>query len=96
MTKEKQEEEFMQKEIAHIRERELEFFNQYVKSPWRLIALNFLIGTARGLGFFIGAALIISAGGYVLHSYLGQIPLIGQFLEIAGEWIESNQPVNLP
>ena len=61
----------------------LDEFVAYLRSPWRIFWTNTLAGAARGLGFAIGASLVLSVAGYVLVNWLGQIPFIGDmFLKL--------------
>ncbi len=49
------------------------------RERWRLVKLNFLMGLARGLGFFLGAT-IIGAMVFWLILRLVDAPLIGGFI----------------
>jgi len=49
------------------------------RERWRLMKLNFLLGLARGLGFFLGAT-IIGAIVFWLILRLVDAPLIGGFI----------------
>ena len=42
---------------------ELQEFTNYLHSPWRILWANFLAGTARGLGFILGVALVLTIVG---------------------------------
>jgi len=78
----------MEKTIEKLKRIELQEFTNYLSSPWRIIWANFLAGTARGLGFLIGAALIITIAGVVLTKFLSQIPFVGDFFQAIDIWIK--------
>ena len=56
----------------------MEYFIQYVSSPWRIIWVNFLAGVFRGLGALIGASIVLALVIWVL-SKLVNIPLVGEY-----------------
>ena len=56
----------------------MEYFIQYVSSPWRIIWVNFLAGVFRGLGALIGASIVLALLIWVL-SKLVNIPLVGEY-----------------
>ena len=55
----------------------------FVKKPWKLVWINFLIGIARGTGFILGmtifGALIITLLVILLHKMV-DLPVIGSFV----------------
>jgi len=61
-----------------LRDREMDFYMQYLKSPWKLFTRSFLVGTAKGLGFFLGSAIIIALLSFILTRVLGDIPELGE------------------
>lgn len=70
------------------RTQELIEFRNYLRRPWHMIWLNFLLGTARGLGFWLGAAAVITISMFVTKHYLSHVPMVGQFFQAVGQWIE--------
>lgn len=58
----------------------MEYFIQYVSSPWRIIWVNFLAGVFRGLGALIGASIVLALIIWVL-ALLVDVPLVGQYAE---------------
>ncbi|MCF6190845.1 MAG: DUF5665 domain-containing protein [Cocleimonas sp.] len=56
----------------------MEYFIQYVSSPWRIIWVNFIAGIFRGLGALIGASIVLALLFWVL-SKLVDVPLVGQY-----------------
>jgi len=56
----------------------MEYFIQYVSSPWRIIWVNFLAGIFRGLGALIGASIVLALLIWVL-SKLVDVPLVGEY-----------------
>ncbi|PJC37404.1 hypothetical protein CO046_00535 [Candidatus Peregrinibacteria bacterium CG_4_9_14_0_2_um_filter_53_11] len=67
---------------------ELEQFVHYLSNPWRIIWANFLAGTSRGLGFLLGAAIVITILGFITTQILSQIPLVGDFFTAFNVWIQ--------
>ena len=65
----------LEKAITDLRQHN--FFRMY-DSLWRLISFNFIRGLASGLGWVIGATLLV----YLLTIILSQI----EFIPILGEW----------
>lgn len=78
----------VEKTIEKLKRIELQEFTNYLSSPWRIIWANFLAGTARGLGFLLGAALIITIAGLILTNILSQIPFVGEFFQAIDIWIK--------
>lgn len=76
------------KAFENFRKVELEEFRSYLKSPWRIFWANFLAGTARGLGYFLGVAAIITIAGYMIKEVLANIPIVGHFFEALNTWIQ--------
>lgn len=52
---------------------------RFVKKPWRLIWINFLIGLARGLGFFLGVT-ILGACILVALNKMVDLPVLGKHI----------------
>ncbi|OQA91357.1 MAG: hypothetical protein BWY26_01015 [Elusimicrobia bacterium ADurb.Bin231] len=52
---------------------------RFVKKPWRLIWINFLIGIARGLGFFLGVT-ILGACILVALNKMVDLPVLGKHI----------------
>jgi len=75
--------------LNYFRKKELEEFRNYLHSPWRIIWANFLAGTMRGLGFLLGAAIVLAVLGFILKSVLVNIPIVGDFFEAVNEWIRN-------
>lgn len=70
------------------RTQELGEFRDYLSRPWRILWLNFLAGTARGLGFWLGAAAVITVSGFIIKHYLAHIPMVGDLFQAVDQWIE--------
>lgn len=65
-------------------------FVRYYSSPWKIFFSNFLAGTAYGLGFIIGAAVLITVIAYILGHILVNIPIVGQFFAWLNDWLAVN------
>jgi hypothetical protein len=77
----------MDRILEKLKRVELQEFTNYLHSPWRIFWANFLAGTARGLGFLIGAALILTIVGLLITKILGNIPIVGEFFQAINHWI---------
>lgn len=69
----------------------LDDFVRYLKSPWRIIWSNFLAGLLRGLGFVVGATVLLTIAVYFLVRVLGNLPWVGEFFQEAGVFLEDIQ-----
>lgn len=58
-------------------------FLDFLKKPFRLVWVNFLIGLARGLGIAIGMTILAAILTYVVVLFLSKMV----DLPIIGEWI---------
>ncbi len=56
----------------------MEYFIQYVSSPWRIVWVNFLAGIFRGLGALIGASIVLALVVWIL-TLLVDVPLVGEY-----------------
>lgn len=56
-------------------------YAMYIKNPWKLLGMNFLIGLARGLGSTIGLALVLALGVFIVqHIISANLPGISVWL----------------
>ena len=74
------------KDLAHAG---LEEFVAYLRSPWRVIWANLLAGIFRGLGFVIGATVVLAVVVWILVKVLGNLPVVGEWFQEAGEFIQN-------
>jgi len=80
----------LEKRFEELRNKEMDFYMEYLKSPWKLFTRSLLVGTGKGLGFFLGSAIIITILSYVLNTVLGDIPEIGTFFKNLNTWLSEN------
>jgi len=66
-------------------------FVELLNSPKRLAWLNFYTGFIRGLASVIGVAIAIVLLGLAV-TYLGGIPLIGEFIQKVGQAASQGVP----
>lgn len=78
----------MDKILEKLKRVELQEFTNYLHSPWRILWANFLAGTARGLGFIIGVAVVLALVGFIMTKVLSQIPVVGEFFQAVYLWIQ--------
>ncbi len=69
----------------------LDDFVRYLHSPWRIMWSNLLAGVFRGLGFVIGATVVLALVVYVLVQVLGNIPVVGEFFQWVGGFVKDIQ-----
>ncbi len=69
----------------------LDEFARYLHSPWRIMWSNLLAGIFRGLGFVIGATVVLAVSVYVLVQVLGNIPVVGEFFQWVGGFVSDIQ-----
>jgi len=58
----------------------LEYFVNYVSSPWRIMWTNFLAGIFRGLGALIGVSIVIGLTIWLLGLFTN-VPLLGSYVK---------------
>lgn len=80
----------LDKALLNFRKAELQAFADYLSSPARIVIMNFLAGTMRGLGFFVGAAILLTILVFVITQILSQIPIVGEFFQWLGEFLQKN------
>jgi len=61
----------------------------YMGRPWYTFWLNLLVGIARGLGFVIGATVVVALVVWIISRILTQLPFVGEFFETLGEFLSS-------
>lgn len=66
-------------------------FVRYLHSPWRIIWSNLLAGIFRGLGFIIGATVVLAITVYILVQVLGSLPIVGEFFQGVGSFVNDIQ-----
>lgn len=79
--------------------KEVRDYIRYLGSPVRVFLLNFLAGTARGLGFLIGTVVVLGLAAVIIGQYLTQIPWLGELFQWLDGWLQSNlstYQANLP
>jgi len=64
----------------------------YMGRPWYSFWWNFLIGVARGVGFFLGATVVVALVVWLMSRVLTQLPFIGEFFETLSDFLS---PENL-
>lgn len=79
----------MGKVLEKLKRLELQEFTNYLSTPWRIFWANFLAGTARGLGFILGVALVLTVTGFIVTKVLSQIPVVGEFFQAVNFWIQN-------
>ena len=62
----------------------------YMGRPWYSFWFNLLIGIARGLGFVIGATVVVALVVWIISRILAQLPFVGEFFETLGEFLSED------
>lgn len=66
-------------------------YTALLRNPWRLLWVNFLAGSARGLGLGFGFAVLSALLLYILRGLMmANLPLIGDFLATIVRLVETN------
>jgi hypothetical protein len=66
-------------------------YTTLLQNPWRLMWVNFLAGSARGLGLGIGFAILSATVLYILrHLMMAHLPVIGDFIATIVRLVEHN------
>ena len=83
----------LDKALLKFRKAELQAFADYLSSPVRIVVMNFLAGTMRGFGFFVGAAILLTILVFVITQILSQIPVVGDFFRWFGVFLQENNAI---
>ncbi len=75
----KKAEKALEKAAKRIERAGIRDYMDYMSSPWRVLGINFLVGTARGLGLILGVSIVFTIAGFVVSRLLADIPYIGEF-----------------
>ena len=70
----------------------------YIRRPWKLIGLNFLMGLVRGIGFFLGMTIVGAIVFKLLLNFFNtltrsNIPLISEWLARLVALVQANLQV---
>ncbi len=69
----------------------------YLASPFRIFWTNLLAGIGRGLGFVLGATIVVALLVYVVSQILVEIPVVGHFFQWLNTFLQENiQNINIP
>ncbi len=68
-------------------------FVRYLRSPWRIMWINFWAGVFRGLGILIGMTVVVALLVWFLTKMV-DFPLIGQYFEEVLDAIKLYTPQN--
>ncbi|HEY3365615.1 MAG TPA: DUF5665 domain-containing protein [Symbiobacteriaceae bacterium] len=64
---------------------------ELLRSPWRLMMVNFMAGTARGLGIAFGFAVLSAMLLYVAQAVMwSRLPVIGSYIATIVRLVEHN------
>ena len=67
----------------------------YLGSPWRAFWFNLSVGIARGLGFVIGATVVVAVVVWLISQVLTQLPFVGEFFETLQEFLSEDSLRNV-
>lgn len=84
-------EERMQRLTFAIEKMNLAEYTTLLQNPWRLLWVNFIAGSARGLGLGVGFAILTALVIYVLRGLMmANLPVIGDFIATIVRIVETN------
>lgn len=67
----------------------------YMGRPWRAFWFNFAVGIARGLGFVIGATVVVALVVWIVSQVLTQLPFVGEFFKTLQEFMSDENLRNI-
>jgi len=70
--------------------KELQEYVAYLSSPRRIFFVNFLSGTAKGLGFVVGTVLVLALVTFIVSRVLVEIPWMGELFRSVDVWLQNN------
>jgi|GEM_PF-716240 hypothetical protein len=70
--------------------KEVQDYLLYVSSLKRILWINFLVGTARGLGFIVGTVIVLAVLTFFISQVLSEIPWIGESFRWLDDWLREN------
>jgi len=70
-------------------DRDFKKYLYYLSHPWPIVWRNFLAGTANGIGFLFGSAVVIALLTTILQQVLGEIPFFSDFAQAVNLWLQS-------
>jgi hypothetical protein len=88
---EKFEDKDLEKIFIALRESDIAEFIRYLKSPWWIIANNFLAGIFRGLGIIIGMTVVFALMIWFLTKFV-DFPVIGEYFQDILNILKQFQP----
>jgi len=66
-------------------------YTELLRNPWRLFWVNFLAGSARGLGLGVGVAILSAGLIYLLRGLMqANLPVIGDYIATIVRLVELN------
>lgn len=83
-------EKALMKAAHRIEKAGLRDYVEFMSSPWRVFGINFLVGTARGLGLIIGVAIVLGIIVYILTQVLIDLPIVGDFFQSLYDFLRAN------
>ena len=61
----------------------------YMGRPWYSFWWNLLIGIARGVGFFLGATVVVALVIWIMSRVLTQLPFVGEFFRTLSDFLST-------
>jgi hypothetical protein len=81
----------IEKKLLKLRTKELKVYSFYHNRPFKLLFVNLMEGIAKGIGFVIGGTVIVAITALILTKYFSEIPVVGEYFNQVGQWLETNQ-----
>lgn len=76
--------------IDTLKSEEMRDYIRYISSIKSVFWVNFLAGTARGLGFVVGTVVVIALVTFVVSQVLSEIPWVGEMFRWLDDWLKQN------
>jgi len=81
--------------LAQLDHDDLSEYMRYLRSPWHIWWNNFFAGMARGLGFIVGATILVSLMVYLFVNVFVNLPVVGETFQWFNENIKIEEIKNL-
>ncbi len=77
-------------QTVRVADTDLSEYLNFLSSPIKVFFLNFLAGIGRGLGFVMGATVVVAIILYVIGKVLVEVPLVGHFFEWLNKFLQES------
>lgn len=76
--------------IDTLQSEDMQEYLKYLGSMRSIVWVNFVAGTARGLGFVLGTVVVIALLTFIVSQVLSEIPWMGELFRWLDDWLKQN------